>query len=117
MRQMLIILILSLASLIVLVPHFRLGFTIGTGVGLNSLQTKIEGTQSRAIKGEISISQPLVLIMNVLMGVLEMSGVVHIKIRPINTDDHSNQYALNLRRSEEAQSDPLAAVTDDSDTR
>lgn len=45
---------LVLASLIIFVPHLRLAFTIGTGIGLNSLQKQIEATQSRAIKGKIT---------------------------------------------------------------
>ena len=35
---------LVLASLIIFVPHLRLAFTIGTGIGLNSLQKQIEAT-------------------------------------------------------------------------
>lgn len=54
MKKLLIISILTLVSLIALVPHLRLAFTIGTGIGLNSLQKQIEGTQSRAIKGQIT---------------------------------------------------------------
>lgn len=54
MKRLLIISMLTLASLIVLVPNLRLAFTIGTGIGLPSLQKRIEATQSRAIKGKIT---------------------------------------------------------------
>ena len=54
MKRLLIISMLTLATLIVLVPHLRLAFTIGTGIGLNILQKQIEATQSRAIKGKIT---------------------------------------------------------------
>ena len=51
LQRFVILLLVFLAAVFLLLPHARLAFTIGTGVGLEStLQKQIEETQSRAIK-------------------------------------------------------------------
>lgn len=54
MKLFSILLITLLFGVFLLVPHARLAFTIGTGIGLTSLQKQIQETQSRAIKERIT---------------------------------------------------------------
>ena len=45
----------ALIAGVALVPQVRLAFTIGTGIGVQALQIKIEDLQSRAIKGNFNL--------------------------------------------------------------
>lgn len=45
----------TLIAGVALVPQVRLAFTIGTGIGVQALQIKIEDLQSRAIKGNFNL--------------------------------------------------------------
>ena len=54
MKRLLFIFIFALCAVILSVPHARLAFTIGTGIGLDSLQKQINGIQTRAIKNQIT---------------------------------------------------------------
>lgn len=46
--------ILACALIVISSAHLRLAFTIGTGIGMQQLQLKINAIQSRAIKGQIT---------------------------------------------------------------
>ena len=63
------------------------------------------------------MSHPMLIPINAFTGALEISGVMQIIIKAMNTEAHKIQYALNLRRSDVAQSDPAAAVADDNATK
>ena len=51
---LLTLLTLTFGMIIIFSAPLRLAFTIGTGVGMEALQQKINSVQSRAIKGQIS---------------------------------------------------------------
>lgn len=54
MKRLFLISIFVLCALFALIPHVRMAFTIGTGIGLGGLQQQINTTQSRAINGQIT---------------------------------------------------------------
>ena len=53
-RRFIFPLLVFLAAVFLLLPHARLAFTIGTGIGLSTLQKQIEEAQSRAINEQIT---------------------------------------------------------------
>ena len=52
-KKLLLVIFIVTALVIVAVPHARMAFTIGTGVGLSGLQSQINKVQSRAINNKI----------------------------------------------------------------
>ena len=48
-KKLLLVTFIVTARVIFAVPHARMAFTIGTGVGLSGLQNQINKVQSRAI--------------------------------------------------------------------